>query len=161
MSFLGKNINLALVALLLIVILIAVGTTVVYQRGLSQRTSDYEVTSTNLSSCQTQLDNYKERLEKKEGKLQDTSQAIKKYDTLYEQKVSALKDAEGQVSDLQRQLNTITLQKEQFKNLYGTALLNITSLENRVSDLESEKEDLQSKVKNLKDDLYDCEHPSS
>ncbi len=157
MGFLGKNINLALVGLILALVVVATGTTVLYQRGLQQRTSQFESTSTNLSQCMNQVTNYKSVLEERESELNATSQDIAKYDTLYGQKVSEVNDLTDELSTTRSALNSMTLQKEQFKNLYSSSLLNISSLENDIGILEGQIDDLKTEKANLAALLADCQ----
>jgi len=157
MGFLGKNINLALIGLILALVVVATGTTVLYQRGLQQRTSQFESTSTNLSQCMNQVTNYKSVLENKESELNATSQDIAKYDTLYGQKVSEVNDLTSELSSTKSALNSMTLQKEQFKNLYSSALLNISSLENDIRLLDNQIDDLKAERANLQSLLANCQ----
>jgi chromosome segregation ATPase len=159
MSFLGRNINLALVALILIVILVAVGTSVLYQKGLTQRTQDYENSSVSLGQCQTALDNYRTALAEKESKLNDTSQDIRKYDIIYEEKQAQLATSQQNLQDTQGKLNTMTLQKEQFKNLYGDALLNISQMQRTIGGLESSVTSLRADVRELEKEMDLCTCP--
>ncbi len=159
MSFMGRNINLALVALLVIVVLLALGSAVLYQKVLTQRTSDYERSSSNLSQCQDALDSYRSRLDKTMSDLNASSQDISKYDTLYEQKVVELGKTQSSLKDTQGQLNTVTLQKEQFKNLYGQALLNISALQDQVSTLQDRVSSLNDDIDTLRSQLDACQNP--
>ncbi len=156
MSFVGRKINAVLVLLIILVVIIATGTTIIYQRGLSARTRAYEVTQANLSQCTTALENYRERLQQKESELKETSADIAKYDTLYEQKVAELEKTQDLLESTRRQLSTVRLQKEQFKNLYGKALLNISVLQERVADLQEDVASLRRQVSNLQDELDSC-----
>ncbi len=160
MGFLGKNINLALIGLILVLVLVATGSTVLYQRSLQQRTDQFETTSLNLSECRAALENYMDVLEERESELNETSQDIAKYDTLYGQKVSELESKKDELDATQADLNSMTLQKEQFKELYSKALLNISSLAADIEDLEDDVAVLQSQKQDLKDDLDACEAAS-
>lgn len=160
MSFLGKNINLALVALVLAIVVIATGTTVVYQRGLQERTQQFETTSTNLSQCLAQVENYRSELQKTETDLLETSQDISKYDQIYGQKVDELTDKEQELTKTKSSLNAMTAQKEQYKNLYSSALLNISSLENDIVDLEEVVDDLKADKSRLAAELAECQSGS-
>ena len=157
MTYLGKNINLVLVGLILVTVVLAVGTAMLYQRGLEQRTDEYETTNTNLSQCLTMADNYKDKLVQRETELNQTSQDIRKYDLLYEQKVSDLEVKQQEVVSTKQQLSSMTLQKEQYKNLYGDALINISSLQVKIGNLERDNNALRGRVSDLLDDLNQCE----
>ncbi len=154
---LGKNINMALVGLILILVLIATGTTVLYQRGLQERTRQYEETSANLSQCRAQVENFKSELEKQQSKLNATSQDIAKYDTLYGQRVAELNQVRDELAATKSSLNAMTLQKEQFKKLYSTALINISSLNNQITALENQVEVLREQKAHLETLLAECD----
>jgi chromosome segregation ATPase len=157
MSFLGRNINLALVSLIVIMLLLAAGVTILYQRGLQERTSQLENTSSNLSSCLTALANYKDVLSQSQEKLNATSQDIRKYDTLYSQKVAELTQTQQQLTTTQGQLNDMTLQKEQFKNLYGQAALNITVLQSSINSLNSQIYSYRNSLSACQSSLSSCQ----
>ena len=157
MGFLGRNINLALIALLLILILAATGVTILYQQGLRQRTTQYENVSSNLSMCQTTLTNYQDVLGQKEVQLNETSQDIRKYDQLYSQKVSELNTTQGQLTSTQQQLTDMTLQKEQYKNLYGQALLNISAQQYTIIGLNSQIDSYRSSLSSCQNSLSSCQ----
>jgi len=156
MGFLGKNINFALIVLILMIVLVATGTTVLYQRGLKERTSQFETTNSNLSQCLTALDNYKSVVSQKEAQLNDTSQDIRKYDTLYSQKVAELGQRDTDLQSTRQQLNAMTLQKEQFKSLYSVSLLNISSLQSDVEDLEDTIDARDATIRSLRSQLSAC-----
>lgn len=157
MGFLGKNINIALVALILITILCAVGVTVLYQRGLLERTTQYETTSTNLTQCLSALANYQDVLSKKESELNETSLDIRKYDALYGQKVAELTETAGDLDETKKQLSQATLLKEQYKTLYGQAQLNLSAQANQIAQLNARIIDLNDEIDDLEADLRDCE----
>jgi chromosome segregation ATPase len=157
MSFLGRNINLALVSLIVIMLLLAAGVTILYQRGLQQRTSQLENTSSNLSICLTALANYKDVLSQSQEKLNETSQDIRKYDTIYGQKVAELTQTQQQLTTTQGDLNSMTLQKEQFKNLYGQSQLTVAVLNNTVSSLNSQISSCRSSLSSCQSSLSTCQ----
>jgi chromosome segregation ATPase len=159
MGFLGRNINLALVVLVLVLILAATGVTILYQRGLRVRTTQYENASSNLSQCLTALDNYRDVLSKKELQLNETSQDIRKYDVLYTQKVSELGQKQQELASTQTQLNSMTLQKEQFKALYGQALLNISAQQSTITTLQDQVTSYRRSLSTCQADLRACQNP--
>ncbi|MBR9692343.1 hypothetical protein GOV07_00245 [Candidatus Woesearchaeota archaeon] len=157
MSFLKKNINMALVALILVLVLVATGTTVLYQRGLQQRTAQFETTSYNLSECLGQVENYIDSLEERESELNETSQDIAKYDTLYGQKVTELTKTEDDLTATKAGLTAMTLQKEQFKDKYSKSLVDLQSLENEKLTLLDEIAKRNKLISQLQSDLNSCE----
>jgi chromosome segregation ATPase len=159
MSFLGKNINLALTVLILIIILAATGVTILYQRGLRVRTTQYENVSSNLSQCLKAVANYQDVLSQKEVQLNATSQDIRKYDVLYTQKVSELDQKQQELTTTQTNLNAMTLQKEQFKELYGGALLNISNLQTSIGNLQNQLATTQDLLYTCQGNLNACQKP--
>lgn len=157
MGFLKKNINLALVGLILILILIATATTVLYQRGLRMRTTQYEKTSMNLSECLAQVQNYREELESKEQTLNETSQDIEKYGVLYDKKVAELHATKDELAATKTSLAAMTAQKEQFKEKYSDALIDIKNLEQEKQELQDQITSLNRKIDNLRDALDACQ----
>lgn len=156
MSFLGKNINIALVGLILAVVLIAAGTTVVYQRGLTTRTQEYETTSSNLSQCLTSLTNYQGKLSEKLAELNDTSQDISKYDTLYEQKVAELNEANQELKQTDAELKQMTLLKESFKKELDQKTQTVIDRESEIDTLNARVDTLERENRNLRTDLNEC-----
>ena len=101
-SYLSRNVNLALLIIIIGVIVALVGTTVFFQRSLQNRTSSLEDTSTDLQSCQVSLENYMEKYSEAQVRVNETAQDIRKYDQLYEQKVGELTDTQQQLLDTKR-----------------------------------------------------------
>ena len=157
MSFLGKNINLVLIGVILLVIVVTVATAVLYQQGLTQRTTDFELTSSNLSQCLTTLDNYRSSLAQKETELNSTSQDIRKYDVLYEQKQAELTSTQTTLTSTQTTLDRVTLERAQFKSYYEDAMLNISTLQRQIGNLQSDNENLRADVSDLQDRLDACQ----
>lgn len=125
-TYLGRNVNLALLVIIIGVVVALVGTTVFFQRSLQNRTGEYETTSFTLSQCQTALSNYQDQFSKAQAKVNQTSQDIKRYDQLYEQKSGELKDTQSNLSATTKQMLFERLQKEKFKEFYeGELKLNL------------------------------------
>jgi len=159
-TYLGRNVNLALLVIIIGVVVALVGTTVFFQRGLQNRTQDFEVTSSQLNACQTALTNYQQQYEETRQKLNDTAQDIKKYDELYEEKTGELKDAQSQIAKTQQQLAFEKLQKEKFQQFYEAELRNnqqlnstVTSLRTQVNNLNNEIDDLESTISSCRSKL--------
>lgn len=164
MTYLGKRINVILVILILATVGVVVGGTIFYEDVLRQRTSAYETTSGNLSQCEVQLENYISLLSERESQLNATSQDIRVYDELYQQKEDELSETESELRKRQQELNTVTLQKEQFKELYGEAQTEmarqealITSLRGTIDDLREENEAQENEIEELTENLNQCQ----
>ncbi len=155
-GFLGRNINFALFLLVLVVVLIGAGTTVLYYKGLSERTSQYETTSLNLTQCLTSLANYRNVLLTRESELNETSQDIRKYDLLYSQKQSELTDAQKDLDETKRQLTSTILQKEQYKSQMEQKATEVAQKTAQIVKLEAQVDALKTKVADLEDDLSAC-----
>ncbi len=117
-SFLGKKINLLLVIVLAAVVIVTAATTVFFNTTLQNRTSAYEQKAQSLQKCEGRVQNYKDRLHQTKEELNSTSQDVKKYDTLYENKVAELKKKKKKLEDTKSKLNLKTLEAEQFKSKY-------------------------------------------
>ena len=65
-SYLGRNVNLALLVIIIGVVVALVGTTVFFQRSLQDRTSSLEDTSDVLGTCEIALENYQEKFSQAE-----------------------------------------------------------------------------------------------
>ena len=156
-SYLGRNVNLSLLVIIIGVVVALVGTTVFFQRGLQDRTQAYEDTEGSLSECNIALANYQEKYQQASEKANETSQDIRKYDVIYEQKVGELQDAETEISSLQQQLAFEALQKEKFQDLYEDEVATSASLQNTIASRDADIDDLEREVRNLKDDLNVCQ----
>lgn len=150
-SYLGRNVNLALLIIIIGVVVAMVGTTVFFQRSLQDRTSTLEDTSTDLGSCNAALENYQEKYSEAQTKVNETAQDIRKYDQLYEQKVGELKDTQQQLLETQTQREFEKIQKEKFQQSYETALRDQQQLELTVDS----QRDLINSLRNDIDDLED------
>lgn len=151
-SYLGRNVNLALLVIIIGVIVALVGTTVFFQRSLQNRTQEYQTTTGTLSECQTALQNYQSKYSEATQQVNKTAQDIRKYDQLYEQRTGELKETQTTLEKTQTQLAFERLQKEKFQQYYeaerqGAIQLNLTvqsqtskinSLNNRIKDICSE-----------------------
>ena len=150
-TYLGRNVNLALLIIIIGVVVALVGTTVFFQRSLQNRTQEYESTTGTLSDCQTALSNYQGMYSQSLAKVNETTQDIRKYDQLYEQKVGELKDTQSQLQQTQTQLQFEKLQKEKFQQFYEdeasqNAQLNQTIIyqQNQINNLNGQVSDLNS-----------------
>jgi chromosome segregation ATPase len=150
MSYLGKNVNLALLVIIIGVIVALVGTTVFFQRSLQNRTGAFEERTETLEQCQVALANYQDQYTEAQQKVNQTALDIRKYDTLYEQKVAELRETQDTLSQTQQQLQFEKLQKEKFQTFYeGEVSQNkqlnatIATLNNRIIKLENDVEDLE------------------
>lgn len=155
-SYLGRNVNLALLLIIIGVVVALVGTTVFFQRGLQNRTEAYQSTSTDLDVCQTTLSNYQDKYLQAQAKVNETSQDIRKYDQLYEQKVGELKDSQTQLLDTQKKLDFERLQKEKFQDFYEDQLKISQQLNITVDSLRDQIDDLKRDLSQCKADLNAC-----
>jgi peptidoglycan hydrolase CwlO-like protein len=156
-NYLGRNVNLALLVIIIGVVIALVGTTVFFQRGLQNRTQAYESTSLTLSSCEIALTNYQEKYSEAQQKVNETSQDIRKYDQLYEQKTGELKDTQAQLAESQKQLVFEKLQKDKFREFYEaesrlTSQLNLT-VQSQTSQINS----LNSRLNTCNTKLSQCQ----
>lgn len=148
-SYLGRNVNLALLVIIIGVIVALVGTTVFFQRSLQNRTQEYQTTTGTLEECRTALANYQTQYSEATQQVNKTAQDIRKYDQLYEQRTSELKETQTTLEKTQTQLSFEKLQKEKFQQFYeaerqATYQLNATvqsqatkirSLDNKIDDI--------------------------
>jgi chromosome segregation ATPase len=152
-SYLGRNVNLALLVIIIGVVVALVGTTVFFQRSLQNRTGAFETTTETLDQCQTALANYQEQYSRAQAQVNQTSQDIRKYDQLYEQKTGELKETQDTLSSTQKQLEFEKVQKDKFLELYEkersiNSYLNVTieSQQNRIRQLENRIDDLEEEL---------------
>lgn len=148
-NYMGRNVNLMLLVIIIGVVVALVGTTVFFQRVLENKTDAYQDTSMTLSQCQVELTNYREVASDAQEQANQSAQDVRKYDEIYEQKVGELADTQSQLGDANRQLAFEKLQKERFQISYEQQLS-----ENRKLNLTIDS--LQDKISDLKDDLAAC-----
>lgn len=155
-SYLGKNVNLALLVIIIGVIVALVGTTVFFQRTLQNRTGAYEATTDTLASCQVALSNYQNQYAAAQERVNQTTQDIRKYDTLYEQKVAELRETQDTLSKTQQQLQFEKLQKEKFQAFYEQTANENRQLNATVTSQASRIRTLENRVDDLEEDLASC-----
>ena len=145
-SYLGRNVNLALLIIIIGVVVALVGTTVFFQRSLQNRTGAYEGTATELQQCQTSLANALGEFTEAQQKVNQTSQDIRKYDQLYEQKVAELKETQATLTVTEKQLQFEKLQKEKFQQFYEDAARQVTAMNTTIKNLKEDIEDLEDEL---------------
>jgi len=154
-SYLGRNVNLALLVIIIGVVIALVGTTVFFQRSLQNRTSEHQTTSGSLSECKVALENYMSQTNEAQEDATRAIQDIRKYDQLYEQKSSELKESLSTIDETQKQLAFEKLQREKLQQLYQAernvnAQLNQTIIvqERRIEDLKDDLRDARNECNN-------------
>jgi len=150
MAYMGRNVNLALLVIIIGVVVALVGTTVFFQRVLENRTDAYQDTSLTLDQCQIELGNYRETASEAQRQANQSAQDIRKYDELYEQKVGELQDSQVQLADTNRQLAFEKLQKEHFQASYEAELVQSRSLNQTIDSL-------RARIDDLEEDLDQCQ----
>jgi chromosome segregation ATPase len=149
-SYLGRNVNLALLIIIIGVVVALVGTTVFFQRSLQNRTGAYETTTQTLQECRVALANYQDQYAQAQEKVNQTSQDIRKYDQLYEQKTVELKETQATLATTEKQLQFEKLQKEKFQQFYEDAARQAAVLNATVKTQ-------AKRIDDLEDDLAACE----
>lgn len=156
-SYLGRHVNLALLVVIIGVVVALVGTTVFFQRSLQNRTEAFQTTAGTLDQCQVQLENFKGKYSQAQQEVSETTQDIRKYDQLYEQKVGELKDSQSQLSQTQQQLAFEKLQKEKFQDLYEEKSREATSLEAQIAQKNERISALLNEIDDLEEELEACQ----
>lgn len=146
MGYLGKNINLTLLIIMIGVIILLVAVTLFFQLGIQERTEDFELTSTNLSTCQEALNNYQNRFVEAQEQINSTAQDIRRYDQLYENKVAELSEKGDELSTANNRIQTLELIKASLES-------DKTALEQQTRVLEQEKTQLTTEIADLEDDV--------
>lgn len=149
-TYLGRNVNLALLIIIIGVVVALVGTTVFFQRSLQNRTGAFEDTAGQLQQCQVSLNNYINQYAEAQEQVNQTAQDIRKYDQLYEQKVADLKETTETLASTQAQLQFEKLQKERFQQYYEDAMRTIASQNSTIRTL-------NTRIRNLENELEACE----
>lgn len=165
MAYLGKNINMALLLLIVGIVVVLIGITIVFQTGLKTRTSDYELASENLTECSTQLANYKDRLSEEEEKATSAAQDIRRYDQLYEGKVDELSEAADELDASQKKvtlkdlrITSLESEKNILKDKEDQCIQNLNTKIGEIERLDDKIDSYQSKISCCKDeaDLTTC-----
>ncbi|MBR9700665.1 hypothetical protein GOV11_02265 [Candidatus Woesearchaeota archaeon] len=155
-SYLGRNVNLALLLIIIGVVVALVGTTVFFQQTLENKTTSFESTSETLTACQVALTNYQDRYSESQERVSETAEDIRKYDELYEQKVGELGDTQQQLLQAKTQQEFERLQKQKFQERYETELATNRELSNNIDDLKGDILSLRSDISDLEDELDAC-----
>lgn len=156
MGYLGKNINLTLLMLVIGVIVLLVGITLFFQFGLQERTQDFELTAENLTFCRESLNNYQNRFSEAQQQINSTSQDIRRYDQLYENKVAELAEKDDELDVANNRIKTLELIKTSLESEKSTLQQNIRILEQEKINLEKKISDLEDTVDYWKDRHADC-----
>jgi chromosome segregation ATPase len=149
-TYMGRNVNLALLVIIIGVIVALVGTTVFFQRVLENKTDAYEDKAMTLGTCQIQLANYQETASEFQQQANQSAQDVRRYDDLYAQKVAELADAQVQLADTDRQRAFEKLQKERFQISYEQQLAASRTLNQTIVTL-------NKKINSLEDQLDACQ----
>ncbi len=149
-NYLGRNVNLALLVIIIGVIVALVGTTVFFQRSLQNRTQEFESTTGTLSECQVALANYKDSYSQSLQQVNKTSQDIRKYDQLYEQRTGELKETQDTLDSTKKQLLFESLQKTKFQQYYEDEQQQNMRLNLTIQDRDSTIRSLQSTISSLR-----------
>ena len=162
-SYLGRNVNLALLVIIIGVIVALVGTTVFFQRSLQNRTQEYESTTGTLSECQVALANYQDKFSQATQQVNKTAQDIRKYDQLYEQRTGELKDTQTQLDNAQKQSIVERQRGDRLQDLYNQEIqlnvqlnLTATNLNQRVLSTESKLRTVCSQCRSSGGDCSSC-----
>jgi len=163
-KLLKKNVNTFIMILIIILICAGVGISVLYMNVIKDVSGEKDSLKENYSSCRSALENYMDVLSMTEQELNSTSEDIKKYDTLYEEKASLLENVQNDLQKTSTELtSTKSLLNKATDNLKKAtqSLANVTSerdsLRTQVDKLKADNAKLELLVDNLQDDLEDCE----
>ena len=146
MGYLGKNINMLLLLMIIGVVVVLVGITLFFQKGLTLKSTAYETTNLNLSQCVNALDTYKQRYQKAEQQINTTAGDIRRYDQLYETRVAELKQTQVNLDEANDQVKTLTLIKASLET-------QIASLNSQLADKTREITTLQASVTSLRSEI--------
>jgi uncharacterized membrane protein YgaE (UPF0421/DUF939 family) len=146
-SYLGRNVNLALLVIIIGVIVALVGTTVFFQRSLQNRTQEFETTTGTLAECQVALANYQDKFTQATQQVNKTAQDIRKYDQLYEQRTGELKDTQLQLENIQRQSIVERQRGDRLQDLYNQEIQLNTQLNMTISSLNQKLSSTESKLR--------------
>ena len=156
MGYLDKNINMALLLIIVITVVVLLAITIFFQTGLQTRTVDYETTSEELQACTTTLDTCQLQLEEKEGLVNSTSEDIRRYDTLYQQRTAELEAAQQQAQQLDNQLTAARQARDQAQEQVVEREETITELEAEAADLRRDVRYWRDRFEACRDDPNDC-----
>lgn len=164
MGFFQKNINLFLMIVIIISVVAYAGSTVYYQETFQNVTSESHSIKTMYSSCQANLENTNEQLQRTQDILNSTERDIQKYDTLYETQTSTLTTTQSELDTAEKDLasytSLYTQEKKRAEDL-SDEVTRVTNLKNELSSennaLRLQVATLQTKWDNCKDDLNTCE----
>ncbi len=148
-SYLGRNVNLALLVIIIGVIVALVGTTVFFQRSLQNRTQEYESTTGTLSECQVALANYQDKFTQATQQVNKTAQDIRKYDQLYEQRTGELKDTQTQLDNAQKQSIVERQRGDSLQTSLTQEMDSNRQLNSTVNSLTQQLSSLDSKLRNI------------
>jgi uncharacterized membrane protein YgaE (UPF0421/DUF939 family) len=152
-SYLGRNVNLALLVIIIGVIVALVGTTVFFQRSLQNRTEAYQETTGTLEECRTALANYESKYTQATQQVNQTTQDIRRYDQLYEQRTAELKETQTTLNSTKVQLQFEQVQRQYFQASFESQLRLAAQLNTTVNALNQQVTRLRS---DLADACYEC-----
>ena len=162
-SLLKRKINMFIMILIIIFICGGVAVSVLYMNIIKNVSGEKDSFKGNFTSCSASLENYMEVLSMTEKELNSTSEDIKKYDTLYEEKATSLETAQTELQKTKTDLtSTKALLDKTTENLkkattdLATVTAERTSLQTQVDKLKVDNAKLKSLVDSLQDDLEHC-----
>ena len=155
-SYLGKKINVTLLLFIVAFILAFIGVTIFFQKGLTICTGGFAETSSQLSVCEMQVQNYEARVLKAEDRAETSSKDVDKYDELYDVKTEELRKSEAEVAEKNKiiltQENTISMLK--INEAYMVRTMN--SLNATIIERDAQIKNLRRDIYNLNEQLSAC-----
>ena len=167
MSFMGKNINLFLLILVIGVVILLAGASLFFQENLKNINKNLKEERSNLNLCKTELISKINALNQTLENLNFTKQDISKYGVLYQNKTVELETTQSELSEKSEQLSSATTQltstkteladvkaKYTSENILRQELeLEVGSLSQELKSVTSAKAAADAKIEDLKDDI--------
>ncbi len=134
----GKRINLFIFFLLMLAILVVAGYSVFFQDSLVESTLERKTAERDLKQCGLQLDNANYELSIIRENLNSTEQDIRKYDTLYAEKLAQITDLDSRLSTLQSDIIRLQEERDRYLSERNTLQVEATNYKNLYEDADAE-----------------------
>jgi chromosome segregation ATPase len=149
-KYLGRNINMFLILVIIISISSLVGMSTYYGYRYQKISSSHNDMAKDLQNTTALLDSTLSELNQLKNTLSQTSTDIQKYDELYLSKVSQLEKTQNDLSKMQADLNS--------KNVELITISNTLLNEQRkITLLQSERNELKVDIKNANNKISNCQ----
>ena len=154
--YLGKNINMFLLIIIIISVGSLVGISTYYNQRYQSISNGYKEKEDQLENISEELISTKNELLQLRGQFNQTSTDVEKYDSLYSEKVSELGDLNSQLSKAVKDYEKVKKDLVGKTNELKTEQDTTKALRIEINDYKDDLNSCKSDLSDCDDELEDC-----